>query len=617
MVKKFINEEVDIYKLPNPNLAEGEINGIQITIGDLHGNAVKLLFMLVKHGIATNISEKAYQRLVAIYRTPADKLKKECLKEFASILASMEFHSKSEVRLLGDELADRGSNDYFTLKILEKLNERRVPIEIIISNHSIEFIEAYEIQNNFKPQMLFGDMVDSMQKLQIFIDKDLVSREEILKIVNKAYRPVLKAISYSMDNNKEEITIYSHAGIGLNAIKSLAKKLNVEYKDLTIAELAQTIDEINIEFQKHVESNKIHTLYTRENMRKGFSSRAYADLSDETPFEFIMWNRNYSSIDRPAKHASYKLCFVHGHDPDDWMHNLNDPTERKAEHVFNLDNSLGKRKDFSQGTYTVLQTDIGMVTKKEETIVQELFQPKDSKISKILTTKHESPAPVEVIWNQGGDRRMLADEAENVSCPKVIVEATVHSPELASKPRTQDKFGSTFSRLMENLEKGTVETLHEHSDSPVNQSLRGYQIHTIKELLHNYLKYLSSYSIVISIGSIEQNVSLKEKDDHFIDRSQSRVSERFDETKRSKFNKTCELLIKLEKDHSAFLAEINSDDTKALLSEHRDNIAISMLKTIGYILTLGCVSRWGFFSSRGAQVIEGINDVLCVPRLDK
>jgi hypothetical protein len=74
---KFINEQVDIYQLPSVDLTHKGTEGTEITIGDLHGNAMKLMFMLVKHGIATNISKEDYNRLVEIYRTPTNNLTKE------------------------------------------------------------------------------------------------------------------------------------------------------------------------------------------------------------------------------------------------------------------------------------------------------------------------------------------------------------------------------------------------------------------------------------------------------------------------------------------------------------------------------------------------------------
>ena len=127
----------------------------------------------------------------------------------------------------------------------------------------------------------------------------------------------------------------------MNTIQSLAQKLKVEYKDATASELAQTIDSINVQFQKHVQSNTVNTLYTRAKMYEGYIG--YCDLSD-APLEFIMWNRLYHHIDRPAAYSGYNVNFVHGHDSED----------QTQDNIYNLDNALGKMEYRNQGAYTVL-----------------------------------------------------------------------------------------------------------------------------------------------------------------------------------------------------------------------------------------------------------------------
>lgn len=491
---QFINEQVDIYKLPVTKFPPYD----QITIGDLHGNAIKLLFMLIKHEIATNISKEAYKNLVEIYKTPVDKLEKNHLKVFVSTLNSMEFHSISKVRLLGD----RGSNDYFTLKILEKLTKCGIPFEIIMSNHSVEFIQAYEAKDKLKLEILWNKFVVSMLNMQSLIDKNLISEEEILTIVREVYKPALKTISYSLD--EKEIIIYSHAPIGLNNIKSLAEKFNINYDDTTAEKLAQTIDEINKKYQDYVQKNEGNTLYSNENMRKGF--QGYVDLSS-APIEFIMWNRLYNHIDRPVNHYDYNLFFVHGHDSSEG------PKENVS-HIHNLNNELGQYVRNNEGIYTV-------------------------------------------ITNNNAVQLFTADKA------------------------TSD------NSLNENI-------LHQRDSSANQQLLTKDQISNIKNLLINYLEHLSS--------------------SYFDIKYYSGVASELDEAKRLKLDKTRELLLKLLNNDGTFQTDIYSIDTINLLSAHRDNIAIRMLKAIRCILTLGCVPTWSFFSSRGEQVLDNIHKSLSLAK---
>lgn len=361
MTNKFISEHVDIYQPPIVNNPLHKNEGVQITIGDLHGNAMKLIFMLVKHGIATNINSNDYQLLLSIYQTHSLELTKLHLNKFNQILSKVEFKKDYLVRIIGDELADRGSNDYFMLKILQKLNEEQVPVEILISNHSIEFIKACEENSNFLSEFLGHQLSNSMSNLSILLSLNIVSREEVKKIFNQHYKSNLRAISYSLSDDQQIITIFSHSGIGLETIQNLAVKLNVLYRDNSAINLALTIHEINLAFQKFVQNNAINTLYTREGLLKVAFSESVN--SKEVPLELIMWNRNYNIINRPVELFGYTINYVHGHDSEDPnIDNIN---------FYNLDNILGKTDDLNKEEYTVLYSS-NEITLRPETDL--LFQ---------------------------------------------------------------------------------------------------------------------------------------------------------------------------------------------------------------------------------------------------
>ena len=277
------------------------------------------------------------------------------LKLFNGILAKLQFNKTVGIRLIGDELADRGSNDYFILKVLEKLQQHNVPVEILVSNHGIEFIETCEKHKDFRSPMLYeGGHAPSLKSLQILVEKGLVLREEVLDIAKNAYQPTLKALSYSLSEDKSEITIYSHAGIGLTNIIALADLLKVDYVDDTAQQLADTIDAINIKFQEHVQNKTVHTLYDFGEMHRGYEGQA----NERAPFVFLMWNRFYQGLKRPPMNFNYRLNFVHGHDS----------TEKTHENIYNLDSPLGKFDPFKSahnniGEYTVLYSPTNQITR--------------------------------------------------------------------------------------------------------------------------------------------------------------------------------------------------------------------------------------------------------------
>lgn len=334
-------ENVDIYELPEVDPRFSGKPGFEVTIGDLHANTLKLLFLLIKHGIAKGLSKDDYAQLVTIYPKDGVSLTANDLKTIDTILNKIEFIPDTKVRLIGDDLADRVGNDYFTLKLMEKMHDNKVHFESDLSNHGVEFIEACEIQDNFHAPMLLREHANSLENLQILVERGLVTREEVIALANKVYKPALKAISYSVNPKNNKIVIYSHAGIDPDTIKAIATKLGVEYNE---NELPQTLDKINEKFQEHVQANTVHTLYTRAKMLAGYGG--YVDLRD-SPFEMLMWNRRYDILNRPAKIGKYKVIWVHGHDS-------RDPTQK---HIINLDNQLGKPTDFNvgnKGNYTVL-----------------------------------------------------------------------------------------------------------------------------------------------------------------------------------------------------------------------------------------------------------------------
>lgn len=393
-----IKETVDIDELPKVDERYLSAPGKQITIGDLHGNAIKLLFLLVMHGIAKNLSDSDYNELVTIYKTRP--LQTENKNQFNSLLNKIKFNKDTLIRFIGDELADRGCNDYFTLKLLEKLYINKVPVEILLSNHSVEFIEAYERSEDFYPAMLSNSHTSSMVELQKLIETGVVTREEIIKLTH-SYKPTLKLISYSLDIASNTITLYSHAAMGINTIKDAAKQLDVLYSDLNAIALAQTIERINKKYQSLVQSNKVHTLYNSYAMNAGYSG--YYDLT-ETPIVLLMWNRLYEEniIERPEQLNGFNLCYVHGHDSG------NDQKASKNSKYFNLDNSLGKLPEdkYNRGEYSALYSSETPLTKliqegiaqksqpTSSTILAPSFLPLNKKITDTLNAAVKNPSSV-------------------------------------------------------------------------------------------------------------------------------------------------------------------------------------------------------------------------------
>lgn len=340
MTQTFHQFEVDINQPPK-QIVRSE-NQAQVTIGDLHANSLKFLFMLVTHGII-EINDQDYKRYVELYHKDTDDLTADDIAEIKNITANLTIKNPELlVRLIGDELADRGKNDLFILLLLKKLENEKVPYEILVSNHSITFLDDYETGRPFQ-SVLGYSQAGSSYNLQTLIDKGLVSRDEITEMVEQYYIPALKALSYSLSDDKQTITIYSHAPIDVGSdhtVKALAKLFNVEFNDSSAVELAKTIERINVIFTLHLKNHTLHTLY--DIRRLGYETK-----NSTNALEVLTWNRGYRSINREPVHNGYHVNYVHGHDPSG-------PT---LGNIINLDNKLGKIPQFHQGEYTATTTD--------------------------------------------------------------------------------------------------------------------------------------------------------------------------------------------------------------------------------------------------------------------
>lgn len=331
-----------------PDVDEAHLAGLNahVTIGDLHGNALKLIFTLIKHGVMTNLTKQHYCSLLSLLSVRSafkpESFDKAALCEFNSIINQATCKKGAMIRLVGDILADRGPCDYFMLKLLDKLVKSGVNLEILISNHDYEFIAGCEKCYLEKPTPakityeLSSTFVRSLCNLNTLFEKEIVTFDEIWQLYQAAYLPNLKALSYSLDEAKNELTIYTHAPNDLATVQNIAKKLNVTYRDTTMQELAMTIEEINLKFKSYAEKNKISDLFDRKAVYTILDGKQFCDETfsvADHPFEQLTNNRSHNSLSRPDKatNGNYSLCFVFGHDRD-WL---------DSEHVICLDTKLG------------------------------------------------------------------------------------------------------------------------------------------------------------------------------------------------------------------------------------------------------------------------------------
>lgn len=328
MVHKLISEQVCLRDYPKPY--NQKLVRSEITKGDTHGNALNLIYLLIRENIL-DISPESYQKLIEIYTKEPFDLSKQDIKAFTEIINNAKANNRDTlIRFLGDETCDRGKNDYFTLLVLNKLKMENIKYNVLLSNHGIGFVEAYETRDKFYYPGIAQGQSCSMEHMQMLIEDKVISREDVLKLVNDAYKPALQIISYSLDTNNNTIRIFSHAPIGIEVLIVLADKFSVPFDDKNIHSLARTIDEINRRFAVLVKENKVHTLYDSASIGRNYSVEANLD----SIIDALIWNRDYKILSRPHKYRDFNINWVHGHDS-------RGPTN---ENCTNLDNNLGKSR---------------------------------------------------------------------------------------------------------------------------------------------------------------------------------------------------------------------------------------------------------------------------------
>tara|TARA_R110002110_G_scaffold415719_1_gene654214 strand:- start:52313 stop:55492 length:3180 start_codon:yes stop_codon:yes gene_type:complete len=271
------------------------------------------------------------------------------------------------VRLIGDELADRGSNDYYTLKILERLNEKGVNFNINVSNHSNEFIMSYERRNaaSAEADASIGEKTVvskkqgiSLGRLEYLLSNGIVQQGDLDRIIENVYKPSLRIIDYSLTD--DGISLFTHAPVQFQVIKCLADKVGVVYDDSSKEALAETIEKVNL---------VVHETYIKENrLSELFAADTHASM-EEYPLNHMAWNRwndtqeNDASDLRPSVVNGFSVDYFHGHD---------DYQSKKA-HVHNLDTESGKfGQAFKQQERLALEEEKAKIWKKYGVVIKGL-----------------------------------------------------------------------------------------------------------------------------------------------------------------------------------------------------------------------------------------------------
>lgn len=295
----------DLDATPQP-LAKTRRN--HVTLGDIHGNALKLIYSLIEENILTLQPKEDYLKLRDIYKKDPSDLSSEDLAAFKKILSNAKLNKQKSLILVGDELSDRGNNDYFTLLVLQKLRNEDFDVEIMLSNHSMEFIQDFEKPHMTGKARLGRGQARSLENLAKLIKQGLVDEKEVKQIVHECYIPTVRAIGYTIKNDGT-LSLFSHAPIGLETIKAMAARYDIPYQDDTRTNLIQTIDQINTKVATIFKQGKLYN-----EMQRPPSSYTKGDpIPASVPLRRLVWNRGVGSELEVKPSGGFEIRFVHGH----------------------------------------------------------------------------------------------------------------------------------------------------------------------------------------------------------------------------------------------------------------------------------------------------------------
>ncbi len=409
--------QTDLTKYPEQILTHRKPT---LMLGDLHGNALKLMNFLVTFGVV-GMNSKQYGYFVEMYNSLAQQVE----DNHVIITAIKRLLSPSKVRvnpahlvLIGDEFADRGKNDFLTLKILELLDSAKdMKLSILASNHSfeymratqrktksLEYMQAEEVRKKTSsqkvstPRFFLGerglekgipdllgvnflkhDHSPSLYGLLSLVHEVPEIEEDIHQFNENIYLKVLKLIDYCEVDGY--LHILSHAPIDSKLIVLVAHVLGVDGFQDSITpsnimdkvsllikseqSLKQTLDKINERFVEKVRDGSIYE-WMSESQVKEFYGFCADDAWQTNPVAAVMWNRYLNYREDPIFSTLPRVDYVHGH-TGEWDEAKRESIRNIASRIHNLDdgNNLGKSPEHSKGRLRFLSGKTGWVKKLE------------------------------------------------------------------------------------------------------------------------------------------------------------------------------------------------------------------------------------------------------------
>lgn len=356
-----------------------------VTLGDMHGNALKLFYLLCFHDCFEsemyhqNHLENLYYEFHELYEKDADDFDTQFVADAVALVDKLVFRSDCSVRFIGDLLADRGKNDFLTLLLIKRMHVCALPYTIILSNHDAEFFYALETNTDDAPRvtrMSDRKQFRSANNLAKLLKKGLIDIDELKTWMQTCIYPYVKVIDIEEYNNVT--VVYTHAPVSRSQIVQLHDYL-VKQGDVALAAIEKLFSEMVEDINAAVANN----------LRNGKFARMLEDIKSSNMLRNFIWMR-FPSVEKSLqKHLTTDiydnpddLVYVCGHDrkPDDLKTN---------QCWYSLDQGFGKSQDSGAGAHFFWESQGMLFTqRKTHALMQDykamLFEYKDEDLASLL-----------------------------------------------------------------------------------------------------------------------------------------------------------------------------------------------------------------------------------------
>lgn len=280
-----------------------------LVYGDVHGNVMVLIYILMMMDVIS-LERRYYLKLLKIYQIHPEYLSTRQIEQWQDLMNKIIFKkNKITILLLGDILADRGMNDYFTLLLIAQCQTNGISFKITLSNHDLVFINIVERKLDWNVTWMPKAYIKSVYNMHQLCMNQPAINEALQSLYQQFYAPCLQLLS--IENINHQCYIFSHAPIDLNIIQYASDLLGVSYQDNTQELLANTINLINTEIHEYATSQMLHSCFDFNKMAQLAN---HHPVDEDNALEAFVWNRHYGCLNRTPFHQDFDLYFAHGHD---------------------------------------------------------------------------------------------------------------------------------------------------------------------------------------------------------------------------------------------------------------------------------------------------------------